>query len=512
MTTTTPAVRYETVIGLETHVQLLTARKMFCDCSASYADAPPNTHVCPVCMALPGVLPVMNRKAVEFTVMTGLALNCEIPAFAKFDRKNYPYPDLLKGYQISQYDLPLTQNGWIEIQVEGEEPRRVGITRAHLEEDTARLTHKDDGTGDGYSLIDMNRAGVPLMEVVSEPDMRSPEEAREYMLKLRQILRYIGVSNANMEEGNFRCDANVSLRPAGSSEYGAKVEVKNMNSFSAVYNAIRYEIHRQTEELDAGRTIAQETRGWVEGAQKNAEGTEYAKGKTVSQRSKEGAHDYRYFPEPDLPPVTIDTAYVEEIRSCLPELPDAKRARFQSAYGLSLYDANLLVESRAKADYFEAAMAPARAEGGDVLRGYARLVNNWVNVELARLLNATDTDISETRVAPASLYAMISLIQGGTITGATAKSVFEEMFRTGREPAVIVKDLGLEQIGGADEISQIIDTIIDANPKPVADYRAGKQEAIKFLVGQVMRESKGRAKPDTVTEILREKLEAQAKN
>jgi aspartyl-tRNA(Asn)/glutamyl-tRNA(Gln) amidotransferase subunit B len=501
MTTTTPAVRYETVIGLETHVQLLTARKMFCDCSASYADAPPNTHVCPVCMALPGVLPVINRKAVEFTVMTGLALNCEIPAFAKFDRKNYPYPDLLKGYQISQYDLPLTQHGWIEIQVEGEEPRRVGITRAHLEEDTARLTHKDDGTGDGYSLVDMNRAGVPLMEVVSEPDMRSPEEAREYLLKLQQILRYIGVSNVNLEKGNFRCDANISLRPTGSSEYGAKVEIKNMNSFRAVYHALKYEIERQTKELDAGNRIPQETRGWVEAA-----------GETVSQRSKEEAHDYRYFPEPDLPPVTIHTAYVEELRARLPELPDAKRARFMSDYGLSLHDASLLVESCAKADYYEAAVTPARAEGPEGLRRYARLVNNWVNVELARLLHVTDTEIGETRVAPESLYAMISLIEGGTITGATAKSVFEEMFRTGREPAVIVEDLGLEQIGGTDEISQIVDKVIEANPRPVADYRAGKQEAIKFLVGQVMRETKGRAKPDTATEILRQKLEAQAKN
>ena len=502
MPTAAPALRYETVIGLETHVQLLTQRKMFCDCSAAYADAPPNTHVCPVCMALPGVLPVMNRKAVEFTIMTGLALNCEIPPFAKFDRKNYPYPDLLKGYQISQFDMPSTQNGWLDVQVEGEEPRRVGITRAHLEEDTARLTHKDDGSGEGYSLIDMNRAGVPLMEVVTEPDMRSPDEAREYLLKLRQILRYLGVSNANMEEGNFRCDANVSLRPIGATELGAKVEVKNMNSFSAVYNAILFEIDRQTAELDAGRTIAQETRGWVDA------GTSGKGGRTVSQRSKEQAHDYRYFPEPDLPPVTVDAAAIERIRALLPELPDARRARFQSEYGLSLYDANLLVETRARADYYESAVAAAQDQGDDVSRKVAHQAANWIIGDLARLCNANDMEIGETKVAPESLCAMILLIQGGTITGASAKSVFEEMFRTGREPAAIVKDLGLEQIGGSDEISLIVDKVIGTNPKPVADYRAGKQEAIKFLVGQAMRETKGRANPDALTEILKQKLEA----
>jgi aspartyl-tRNA(Asn)/glutamyl-tRNA(Gln) amidotransferase subunit B len=501
MTTTSAAIRYETVIGLETHVQLLTERKMFCDCRASYADAPPNTHVCPVCMALPGVLPVINRKAVEFTIMTGLALNCEIPSFAKFDRKNYPYPDLLKGYQISQYDLPFTQNGWVEVQVEGEEPRRIGITRAHLEEDTARLTHKDDGTGVGYSLIDMNRAGVPLMEIVSEPDMRSAEEARAYLVKLRQLLRYIGVSNANMEEGNFRCDANVSLRPVGSNEYGAKVEVKNMNSFRAVFSAIEYEIERQTRELDSGNVIPQETRGWVD-----------AEAKTVSQRSKEQAHDYRYFPEPDLPPVMMDAARVDEIRGRLPELPDAKRARVQSEYGLSLYDASLLVETSAKADFYEAAVAPARAHGEEAFRRYARQANNWINGELARLLNATDTEIEDVRFAPAYLYDMISLVEEGTITGAAAKSVFDEMFKTGRPPADIVRELGLEQIGGADEIGAIADKVIASNPKPVADYRGGKPEAIKFLVGQVMRDSRGRVNPATATEMLRQRLEAQDKN
>ena len=495
--TTTPATRYETVIGLEVHVQLLTERKMFCGCNAAYADAAPNTHVCPVCMALPGVLPVINRKAVEYTVMAALALNCEIPAFSKFDRKNYPYPDLLKGYQISQFDLPLSQNGWLEIQVEGEEPRRVGVTRCHLEEDTARLTHKTDGAGQAYSLIDMNRSGVPLMEIVGEPDLRSPEEARAYLVKLQRILRYIGVSKANMEEGNFRCDANISLRPVGASELGSKVEVKNMNSFRAVYNALHAEVVRQTAELDAGRRIPQETRGWIE-----------ADGSTVSQRSKEQAHDYRYFPEPDLPPVTLDATYVDAIRARLPELPDAKHARFEREYGLPAYEANLLTETRAKAEYYEQSLAPARERDEASRLRYARQVANWMVGDFARLLNASGLDIAEARVRPADLYGMIDLIEQGTISGKIAKAVFEEMFATGKPPAAIIKDLGLEQISGSDEISGIVDGVLDANPKAVEDFRAGKQEAVKFLVGQAMRATRGRANPETLTGILKAKLES----
>jgi aspartyl-tRNA(Asn)/glutamyl-tRNA(Gln) amidotransferase subunit B len=495
--TTTPAVTYETIIGLEVHVQLLTERKMFCGCSASYADAAPNTHVCPICMALPGVLPVMNRKAVEFTVMAALALNCAIPPFSKFDRKNYPYPDLLKGYQISQYDLPLSQNGWLEVRLDGAEPRRVGITRCHLEEDTARLTHRIDGSGDTYSLIDMNRAGVPLMEIVSEPDMRSPEEAREYLVKLRQIMRYIGVSNANMEEGNFRCDANVSLRREGSSEYGAKVEVKNMNSFRAVYNALKYEVERQSRELDAGARIAQETRGWVEG-----------EGRTVSQRSKEEAHDYRYFPEPDLPPVTLTPAEVEAIRARLPELPDAKLRRFQDEYGLSPYEAHLLIETRAKADFYERTLDPARAAGPKALQRHAKQAANWMIGDFTRLLHAADVDITDSKVTPQSLSALLALVDAKTITITIAKTVFEEMFSSGKEPAAIIKELGLEPISGSDEMDTICSKVIEANPKAVADYRAGKQEAVKFLVGQAMRETRGRANPETLTELLKSKLGA----
>jgi aspartyl-tRNA(Asn)/glutamyl-tRNA(Gln) amidotransferase subunit B len=469
---------------------------MFCGCRASYADAAPNTHVCPVCMALPGVLPVMNRKAVEFTVMAALALNCEIPQFSKFDRKNYPYPDLLKGYQISQYDLPLSQHGWLEVQVEGEEPRRVGVTRCHLEEDTARLTHRGSG-GDAYSLIDMNRAGVPLMEIVSEPDMRSPEEARAYLVKLRQIMRYIGVSNANMEEGNFRCDANISLRPAGSAEYGAKVEVKNMNSFRAVYNALKFEVERQSDEIAAGRRIAQETRGWVD-----------PEGRTVSQRSKEEAHDYRYFPEPDLPPVTLTASDVEAIRARLPELPDAKLRRLQSEYGLGRYEANLLTESRAKADYFESVLEPARRAGADALARFARPAANWIIGDLTRLLHAGGIEIDQSNVRPAALYALLALLDAKAITVTIAKSVFEEMFSSGKEPGPIIKELGLEPMSGKDEIAAVCDRVVEANPRAVADYRAGKHEAVKFLVGQAMRETRGRANPEALADLLKTKLGA----
>jgi len=498
MTATSAPAAYETIIGLEVHVQLLTERKMFCDCSAAYADAAPNTHVCPVCMALPGVLPVINRKAVEYTVMTALALNCEIPDFSKFDRKNYPYPDLLKGYQISQYDLPLSRNGWLEIQREGHEPRRIGITRAHLEEDTARLTHRTDpATGEGYSLIDMNRAGVPLMEIVSEPDLRSPEEAAAYLVKLRQILRYIGVSKANMEEGNFRCDANISLRPAGSSAFGAKVEIKNMNSFRAVENALRYEVERQTRALQAGEPIPQETRGWVE-----------PEGRTVSQRSKEEANDYRYFPDPDLPPVTLTSADVQAIRARLPELPDARIRRFTEAYGLTPYHAALLAETRDRAEYFEQALQGAHGKTGDALQRDARLLANWMVGDMTRLLNANAMEITETRIAPDQLYAMISLVEAGTITGAAAKTVFEEMFASGKPAAAIVRELGLEPMSGHDEIAAIVERVIEGNPKPVADYRAGKQEAIKFLIGQAMRETKGRANPETLATLFRQRLGA----
>jgi aspartyl-tRNA(Asn)/glutamyl-tRNA(Gln) amidotransferase subunit B len=482
---TTVASTYETVIGLEVHAQLLTRSKMFCSCPVPPSDASPNTYVCPVCLGMPGVLPVINEQAVEFTIMTGLALNCDIPEFSKFDRKNYHYPDLMKGYQISQYDKPLTQNGWLEIEVDGQ-TKRVGITRVHLEEDTARSQHY--GNGDGYSLIDVNRSGVPLMEIVSEPDMRSPEEARAYLIKLRQILRFLGTSNANMDEGNFRCDANVSLRPAGSTQFGSKVEVKNMNSFRAVYRALQFEIERQAKVLDSGGRVAQETRGWVD-----------ADSKTVSQRSKEFAHDYRYFPEPDLPPMQISREQVEALRARLPELPDALAARLQSDYGLSSYEAGLLSESRERADYFERAVAAAPS--GDRARR-AKLVANWMLGELTRLEHASGLDLADYRVTPAHLAALIDLVETNAITAAGAKQVLERMFETGEEPGEVVKALNLGTISGEDELAEVADRVLEANPKALADYESGKTEAVQFLVGQFMRETRGRANPALARELL----------
>jgi len=492
--TTKAAIEYETVIGLEVHVQLQTRSKMYCRCSADYANTPPNTHVCPICMGMPGVLPVINKQAVEYTIMTALAVNCEIPESAKFDRKNYPYPDLMKGYQISQYDMPFSRNGWLEVEVEGAR-KRVGITRVHLEEDVAKLVHRQNEAGETYSLVDVNRAGVPLMEIVSEPDIRSPEEARQYLMKMRQILRYIGVSEANMEEGSFRCDANISLRPMGATELGAKVEVKNMNSFRAVFRALSFEVDRQREVLEAGRTPVQETRGWVEDA-----------GRTVSQRTKEYAHDYRYFPEPDLPPLRLDRDYVESIRAQLPELPDAKERRFMTDYGLSEYEAHLLTETRARADFFDTCLSPLSGAEPEAVKQRAKAVSNWMLGDFARLLNQADIDVEQAKVEPQSLYDMISLIEQGAISGKGAKAVFEVMFKTGKPPADVVRELGLTQISGEEEIAAVVDKVLAANPKAVDDFRSGKEEAAKFLVGQVMKETRGRANPGMVNDLLRRKL------
>ncbi|MCJ7522044.1 MAG: Asp-tRNA(Asn)/Glu-tRNA(Gln) amidotransferase subunit GatB, partial [Dehalococcoidia bacterium] len=403
---------YETVIGLEVHAQLLTKSKMFCGCSTDYADAPPNTHVCPVCLGMPGVLPVINRQAIEYAIMTALALNCPIAETTRFDRKNYPYPDLMKGYQISQYDNPLSYGGWLNIEAEGRS-KRIGITRVHQEEDVAKLWHRTETTGETYSLVDVNRAGVPLMEIVSEPDMRSPEEARQYLMKLRSILQYLGVSTGNMEEGSFRCDANVSIRPMGSTEFQAKVEVKNMNSFKSVYRALEYEVERQCKMLEKGGRPVQETRGWVED-----------RGITVSQRTKEYAHDYRYFPEPDLPPLTISRELVTEIKARLPELPDARRDRFISEYGLSRYDANLITDSRPLADYFESSLN-LFPEGTDVKKS-AKTVANWLLGEYSRLFNSTYTEISDCKVEPVHLIEMLDLVDKGTLSTTMAKTVFEE--------------------------------------------------------------------------------------
>lgn len=481
---------YETIIGLEVHAQLLTKSKMFCRCSADYASTAPNTHVCPVCMGMPGVLPTINRQAIEFTMMTALSLNCPVATYSKFDRKNYPYPDLMKGYQISQFDAPVGGKGWITIEVDGLK-KKVGITRVHQEEDTAKMIHTSSELGESFSQVDVNRAGVPLMEIVGEPDLRSPEEARQYLIKLRSILQYLGVSNGNMEEGSFRCDANISLRQVGTQELMPKVEVKNMNSFRAVFHAMEYEVKRQTKIFDEGKLPVQETRGWVE-----------EDGKTVSQRSKEYAHDYRYFSEPDLPPLNIERDWVEEVRAKLPELPEARRDRFITQFGLPLYDANLLTETKAVAEYFESCL-----KLGDASAARAKAVANWMLGEFSRLMNASNTDITYGKIAPAELCHLIDLVQKGNISGTSAKLVFEEMFKSSRQADEIVKAQGLAQISDYSEIEPAIAEIIAANPQPVADYKAGKIQAIKFLVGQVMRATKGRANANTAQELLIKKIE-----
>ena len=483
---------YETIIGLEVHAQLLTKSKMFCRCSADYADAPPNTHVCPVCLGMPGVLPTINKQAIEYAIMTALALNCSIPERTRFDRKNYPYPDLMKGYQISQYDNPLSSKGWLAIEVEGK-TKRIGITRVHQEEDVAKLFHRTDPTGESYSLVDVNRAGVPLMEIVSEPDMRSPEEAREYLMKLHSILQYLGVSTGNMEEGSFRCDANVSIRPAGSTKFLSKVEVKNMNSFKAVFRALAYEVERQRKVLEEGGRLVQETRGWIE-----------EKGVTVSQRSKEQAHDYRYFPEPDLPPLAVSRQWVEEIKSRLPELPDARRERFISQLGLSRYDANLLTTTRAMADFFEGCLN-LMPQGVDKEKK-AKTVANWLLGEFSRMLNVTNIEVKDAKVEPVHLVEMLDLIDKGTLSTKMAKEVFEEMFHSGKGALQVVQEKGLVQISGASELEEIISQVLAANAAAVADFKQGKEQSLKFLVGQVMKATKGQANPQMLNELLRKKL------
>ncbi|WP_322795413.1 Asp-tRNA(Asn)/Glu-tRNA(Gln) amidotransferase subunit GatB [Tepidiforma sp.] len=487
---TAVATGYETVIGLEVHCQLTTASKMFCGCSADYSGAEPNTHVCPVCLGMPGVLPVINEKAIEGIVLTGLALNCTIAEFSKFDRKNYPYPDLMKGYQISQYDLPICRDGWLEVEVDGG-VRRIGITRVHMEEDTARLLHRvDPVTGEAYTLIDVNRSGTPLMEIVSEPDIRSAAEAREYLVRLRQVLRYIGVSEANMEEGNFRCDANISVRRKGEREFGTKVEIKNMNSFRAVHDALLFEERRQVAVLEAGGRVVQETRGWSD-----------ERGETVSQRSKEHAHDYRYFPEPDLPPLKLNRAFVERVRARLPELPAQRVARYR-AMGLSDYEAHTLAEDRARAEYFDALAAALTGDEGR----RAKLAANWMLGEVARWLNANEAEIDRFPLAPAALAELIEAVANGTVTQLVGKEVFDQMAASGRGAGEIIAEQGLAQISGADELAGAVQRAIAANPKAVADYHAGKEAALKFLIGQVMRETRGRANAQVVGELLEREL------
>ncbi len=477
---------YETIIGLEVHAQLLTKSKMYCGCSADYASAPPNTHVCPVCLGMPGVLPVINRQAVEFTMMTALALNCTVSEYTKFDRKNYPYPDLMKGYQISQYDAPISKGGWLNIEVNGRK-RKIGITRVHLEEDVAKLLHRAGG-GEDYSLVDVNRSGCPLMEIVGEPDLRSPEEAEEYLKKLRSILQYLGVSTGNMEEGSFRCDANISLLPEGSQEYTPKVEVKNMNSFKAVRLAMEYEAQRQRQAVTEGKRLVQETRGWLD-----------EKGRTVSQRTKEYAHDYRYFPEPDLPPLVIGRDWVESVKAKLPELPEARRDRFIADYGLPRYDADLLTSSKAMADYFEESV------NEDVK---PKEISNLLLGAATSIINANNIDIQEFRqnVPPAQTTRIAQLNSEGIINITTTNKMYVYIIETGKTADAIIKERGLSQISDTGELEKVVVEVINSNTQAVADYRAGKEIAVKFLVGQVMKATKGRANPQLVNEVLKRKL------
>lgn len=484
--------KYDIVIGLEVHAQLLTASKMFCSCSADYANTPPNTHVCPICLGMPGVLPTINKRAIDYTVMTAMALNCTIARQAKFDRKNYPYPDLMKGYQISQYDAPIGNNGWILLDIDGKQ-KRVGITRVHLEEDVAKLIHRTSPDGTSFSLMDVNRAGVPLMEIVGEPDISSPEEARLYLMKLRTILQYLGVSTGNMEEGSFRCDANISIKPAGSKELLQKVEVKNMNSFKAVYRALEYEAKRQVQVFESGEKLVQETRGWVED-----------KGVTVSQRSKEYAHDYRYFTEPDLPPFVFESQQLEEIKAQLPELPDEKKERFMTQFGLPLYDAAIIVESKPLADYFDRCVS--LISDSKELSKIVKKVSNWLLGDYMRLLKTTAMNISDSKITSENFIDLIYLIEKGTIGGPASKSVFEEMFDTGKQAVQIIEEKGLNQISDNTEVEKIIIQVLSDNEVAVMDYQAGKQQSLGFLIGQVMKLSKGRANPELARSILLKKL------
>ena len=479
-------VEFETVIGLEVHAQLLTKSKMFCGCAAAYASAAPNSHVCPVCLGLPGALPVINREAVNFTILTGLALNCSIPSFSKFDRKNYIYPDLMKGYQISQYDLPFCIDGYLDVDV-AETNRRIGIRRVHLEEDTARLVHRMSG-GKTYSLVDANRSGAPLMEIVSDPDLRSPEEARLYLVALRQILRYIGVSTANMEEGAFRCDANVSQRSTDGTVVGAKVEIKNMNSFRSVERALAFEVERQRDALRNGERIEQETRGWIED-----------RGVTVSQRTKEFAHDYRYFPEPDLPPLALHAADTEELRQRMPELPRARIERFQQQYGLSTADANVLTAEKPVADYFETAV------GEDAQ--YARQLSNWITGEIFALMRERGLDIDRVDITPRQLKQLVTLVESGKINTRTAKEVLIAVHDTGSDPEQVVADRGLSQVSDAAQLDVVVRTTLDENPSAVTDYENGKTTVVGYLIGQVMRQMGGTANPAIVRKLLIEALE-----
>lgn len=479
--------KYEAVIGLEVHTELQTKTKIFCSCRTSFG-ADPNTNVCPVCLGLPGVLPVLNKKVLEYAVRAGLALNCEISHFSKFDRKNYYYPDLPKNFQTSQFDLPICEHGYLDVEVEGEK-RRIRITRAHMEEDAGKLVHHGTSITDSdYSLVDYNRTGTPLLEIVSEPDMRSAKEAVAYMEKIRAILQYIGVSDCRMEEGSLRCDANVSVRPVGQKELGTKTEIKNINSFKGVERAIEYEAMRQAELLEDGGKVVQETRTWDE-----------KEGITKSMRTKEEANDYRYFPEPDLVPFTVSDEYIENIRKSLPELPDARKERYMKEFGLSSEDAVFMTNDKDTADYFEAAVAA----GAD-----PKAAVNWLMGEFASQLSTEGIEIAKAPVSAENLAGLLKLISKGTISGKIAKKVFATMWKEGGKAEDIVKAQGLVQISDTAELSKLVDDVVGKNPKAVEDFKAGKKKAVGALVGQIMKATKGKANPRVINELLNKKLQS----
>jgi len=475
-------VEYEVVIGLEIHAELATKSKIYCGCTTEFGGEP-NTHCCPICTGMPGVLPVLNKTVVEYAVRAGLATNCTISSFSKQDRKNYFYPDLPKAYQTSQYDLPLCKNGYLEIEVDGS-VKRIGITRIHIEEDAGKLIHDESGR---VSYVDYNRCGVPLIEIVTEPDMRSSSEVKAFFEKLKSILEYTSVSDCKMQEGSLRADVNLSVRPKGQKELGTRTEIKNLNSVRAIVRAVDGEARRQISVLERNGVIVQETRRWDD-----------EKGESYSMRDKEEAHDYRYFPEPDLTPIVVDEAWLDKIRSSIPELPDDRRKRFMAEYGIPAYDAALITGSKPLADFFEAAAKVSRN---------AKSISNWIMGDVMKKLNDTGLEPSDMPIKPESLSKLVSLIDENVISGKIAKQVFDIMWDTREDPADIVEKKGLKVVTDTDAIRSVIIQVISANPKSVEDYKSGKTKAMGFLVGQIMHETKGKADPQAVNRLLKEELD-----